>query len=273
MFGVVLCESSRADFGAFFLASFTYLDMCGHATIGLAVTLDAMGLIAADVRGRARFTLEVPAGIITVEARYEEGRIAAVTFDNVPAFVAAKHVATCKVGPDGQPITVDIAYGGNWYALVEARAAGVDLTPSGTGHAMSLGAQLKTALNARIAEGDIEGVHEPLDSILFWRTEQEAGVLVSRQLVVMESIKFDRSPCGTGTSARLAQMMGNGTLEPGQQILSRNVMGVDFVASARPIEDQPGRVQPTVAGTAHITGYHTFLLSTDDPLPDGFLCR
>lgn len=274
MVGAVLCDSTRADFGAFFLASFTYLDMCGHATIGLAVTLDAMGLVGPDPQGRARFTLEVPAGVVTVHMRYSGQRIVAVGFDNLPARLLARDITVA--GSDGRPLRADIADGGNRYGLVEAGAAGLRLAPDGTGAALSLGARIKQDLNRRIAAGLIPGVDAPLDSILFWQAEADPdGVAVSRHLVVIGPIKFDRSPCGTGTSARLAQMLARGWLQPGQTIRARNILDVDFTASAVPLpgsDDGGFAVQPQVWGTAHVTGQHVFVHAPDDPLPDGFLC-
>jgi proline racemase len=282
MVGVVPCESRRADFGAFFLASFTYLDMCGHATIGLAVTLDAMGLIAPDSDGHTRFTLEVPAGVVTVHVRYRHDRIVAVGFDNLPARLAVRDVplrgpgGQPEIGVDGGPLLADIAYGGNWYGLVHAGSAGLRLAPDGTAAALPLGARLKQGLNRRIAAGEFPGLSEPLDSILFWEADSDPdGTPVSRHLVVIGPIKFDRSPCGTGTSARLAQMLSRGWLAAGATVRARNVLGVDFTASAQPLGVEPSgvfSVQPQVWGTAHLTGHHTFVCTPDDPLPDGFLC-
>lgn len=272
MVGAVLTRSEIADFGAFFLGSYTYLEMCGHATIGLAVTLDHMGLTAPATNGESRFTLEVPAGVVTVSVRYEGEHIADVTFENVPAHVAARGV---KVETPAVHATVDIAYGGNWYGLVEARLAGVALDPSGVSKAMQTGSELKAKLNAAIASGHIPGVSHPVDSILFYETLEEAGQTVSRQLVVIERNKFDRSPCGTGTSARLAQLYSSGEIEAGEIIRARNILGVDFLASATPLASaaMDDAVQPRVLGLAHVTGQHCFVLAPDDPLPTGFLCR
>lgn len=275
MVGVVMTESTRADFGAFFLGSYKYLEMCGHATIGLAVTLDHMGLIGPSDVPHSSFTLEVPAGIITVHVRREQGLVAAVTFENVPAHVAACNVLVSAAGVN---VSADVVWGGNWYGLIAARAAGVELAPSGVSHAMAVGAALKAALNEGITEGRVPGVARPVDSILFYETEADDHGLVSRQLVVLESNKFDRSPCGTGSSARLAQMVARGELRLDQPIRTRNILGVDFTATARPVDGQPGAqkagaILPHIVGLAHITGEHRFVLAQGDPLADGFLCR
>lgn len=274
MVGVVLTESATADFGAFFLGSYKYLEMCGHATIGLAVTLDHLGLIAPGPDGRdARFSLEVPAGIIEVRLAYEGGRIESVDFDNVPAFVAASGV---EISYEGRSLAVDIAYGGNWYALVAAREAGIDLTPSGVSRAMTVGAALKAQVNVGIAASEIAGQSVPVDSVLFYETTREETGTVSQQLVVLESNKFDRSPCGTGTSARLAQLFAQGRISAGETIRSRNILGIEFQGSATPLSLGPegqARIVPSVRGLAHITGIHAFVLTEGDPIAAGFLCR
>lgn len=270
MVGVVMTESRVADFGAFFLGSYKYLEMCGHATIGLAVTLDHMGLIGPSDQASSTITLEVPAGIITVHVTRRNGAVASVTFENVPARVAATDVT---ISAGDLAVSADVVWGGNWYGLVPAAAAGIALEPSGVSHAMATGAALKARLNAMIAGGDVPGAVEPIDSILFYETQRDNDGLVSRQLVVLEANKFDRSPCGTGSSARLAQLVARGEIAMGQSIRTRNILDVDFIATPMAIEGRPDAIRPHIVGLAHITGEHRFVLAAGDPLPDGFLCR
>ncbi|KAA0969363.1 hypothetical protein FPY71_12465 [Aureimonas fodinaquatilis] len=269
MVGVVLTESSVADFGAFFLGSYKYLEMCGHASIGLAITLDHMGLIAPNAEGRASVTVEVPAGVITLEVRYDGSSPQSVTLRNVPAFVAGNGT----VADGGRQLAYDVVYGGNWYAIVRADDAEIDLVPSGVGNAMATGARLKALINADIAAGKVVGAKQPVDSLLFYRNENDADRLISRQLIVLESNKFDRSPCGTGTSARLAQLIARGEIAFGETIVSRNILDIDFEAVATRDPQAETTVLPSITGTAFITGHHSFLLQTSDPLDHGFLCR
>ncbi len=274
MVGAVLTESDIADFGAFFLGSYNYLPMCGHATIGLAATLDHLGLIQPNGNGRSVITLEVPAGVIEVGLCHDDGKLASVSFENVPAFVAARDVPV-SVLP--RAFHCDIAYGGNWYALVRADDADIDLSPAGVATALATGSRIKQDINARICAGEIPGAREAVHSVLFYETTRDEGVLASRQLVVLAPNKFDRSPCGTGTSARLAQLLETGEIEPGERIRARNILNMDFQALAHPLEAAaPGGARlyaPHIEGMAHITGEHTFILSADDPMPTGFLCR
>lgn len=271
MVGVVVTESATADFGAFYLGSYAYLEMCGHATIGLARTLDFQGLLERR-DDAASFRLEVPAGEVAVRLAYDGDAIAAIGFDNVPArMVAVGHPVR------GEHLTVlaDVAYGGNWYGLVDADAAGIELTPSGVSRAMAVGAALKAALNLDIERGLLGPAAEPVESILFHAARRGGGRLISRHLVVLAANKFDRSPCGTGTSARLAQLLHRGDIAAGEEIAAESVLGTRFKARAEPIAGAGPllTVQPTVTGLAHVTGQNSFLLEAGDPLPHGFLCR
>lgn len=271
MVGAVLTESTKADFGAFFMGSYNYLPMCGHATVGLAVTLDHLGLIQAKGRDVVSFDLEVPAGVISVDVHYQSGQISFVSFKNVPAFMVAADLVFADI-----PASFDLAYGGNWYALIEASSVGVDLTPQGVRHAMDIGSSIKAAINAHIEAGDIPQMADRIHSVLFHQGKRIDGQFINCQLVILAPNKFDRSPCGTGTSARLAQLIESGKINPAERIVSRNILDVDFIASATLISAAEGGsktlYEPVIEGLAHITGTHSFICSQDDPLADGFLC-
>lgn len=273
MVGAVLFESDIAEHGAFFMGSYNYLPMCGHATIGLAATLDYLGKLKPDGQGQASFTLEVPAGVITVHARYEGDRLVGVEFENVPAYLAARRVPFSLSGENHE---CDIAYGGNWYSLVKASEVGVSLKPDGVQNALSIGSSIKKDINTRIKNGAIDGAVEPVHSVLFYDTQSDAAGIISRQLVVLASNKFDRSPCGTGSSARLAQLLEDREIKPGERVTMRNILDIDFAASAvpgpSPSSSAPTLYQPRIEGMAHVTGTHFFILGDNDPLQDGFLC-
>jgi len=267
MVGVVMTKSHIADFGAFFLGSYKYLEMCGHASIGLAVTLDHLKLIAPDNNKKAMISIEVPAGMINLCVHYNGHELIKVSLDNVPAFVEGSGTLML----DGKKLSYDIAYGGNRYALFKASDVLVNLSPSQLGHAMDIGSRLKRAVNDDITSGRLIDVNKPVDSILFYCDEKENGRHISRQLVILEANKFDRSPCGTGTSARLAQMILHGDIKYGETILSRNIFGIDFEAVAIPYTDAPNQILPNFSGMAFITGHNSFILQNGDPFERGFL--
>ena len=193
MVGLVPAVSRTADFGAFFISSYIYLDMCGHATIGYAKTLAATGQLPPGTPG---FSLETPAGVVDVGLTWAaDDELAAVTLTNVPSYCAVRDVRLDLA--DGRSISADLAYGGVWYAIVDAAAAGLRLEPDGVSEALRLGAEIKARFKGRT---DLPAT-EP--SIMFIA---EDSPLEARHLVVLAGNKFDRSPCGTGTSARLAQL-------------------------------------------------------------------
>jgi proline racemase len=261
MVGAVLTESRAADFGAFFISSYAYLDMCGHATIGLAKTLGATGQIDLACRSPA-FTLETPAGIVTVEVAIEAGEIGDIAFRNVPAHV--EEAALAVEVPGVGEVAAAIAWGGCRYALVDAGAYGWPLTPDLTGQMCRRGAAIKAALNA--------GRAAPVDSVLLF---EKLGPACGRHLVVLESHKFDRSPCGTGTSARIAQLVAAGGLELGSEYEALSVLGTRFGCRVEEIAERDGRmtVVTRITGRGWLTAFSTLVVEVGDPLAAGFLCR
>jgi proline racemase len=258
MVGLVPAQSTTADFGAFFISSYIYLDMCGHAVIGYAKTLAATGNLAKPL---AHFTLETPAGIVTVHLAWSEaGELASVRLQNVAAHAGIEGLA---VNVEGIALNVDLAYGGIWYAIVDAGAIGLTLDPENLGPALRLGAAIKTAVTdkLRALPAALGGGATP--SVLFYT---EISRLRARHLVVLESNKFDRSPCGTGTSARVALLAHQGRLGEDETYVAENLHGMTFAARIA------GGI-PSIEGTAHITAYSTIVKETADPLAGGFLCR
>ncbi|MDH3659958.1 MAG: proline racemase family protein [Alphaproteobacteria bacterium] len=260
MVAAIVTESRDADIGAFFVSSYIYLDMCGHGTIGLAKTLVATGQI--DAERHPRFTLETPAGVVTVDLRMSDGELDAVSLLNVPAYVEHPCVTIEMAG--GQRIELAIAYGGCRYALVDAEWLGQNLDVDRTGTLCALGAAIKTAIR--------EQSGQEIDSVLFYQ-DLEPGR--SRHLVVLEDNKFDRSPCGTGSSARLAQLVAEGRLGEGESWIAEGVLGTSFHLEAAAVATEHGRqtVTARITGQAYITAFSTLVIEAGDPLAAGFLCR
>ncbi|MFK0692114.1 proline racemase family protein [Mesorhizobium sp. IMUNJ 23033] len=252
--------SREADQGLFFIFSYMYADMCGHATIGYIASLAATGALPAGFE-LTGMSIETPAGIIHVTGTFEAGQLTSVVLRNVPSYLASADVTV--EAEDLGTVTCDIAYGGITYALVDASQ--VDL-PFDINHASRwcrAGIAIKQALNAASS-------HPQVDSVLF-HNAIEGG---ARHLVILASNKFDRSPCGTGTSARLAQLHARGKLTTGAPYRAENILGVPFTAKvvevAQGKDGQPA-VIPEVRGMAHISAFSTLVLEVDDPLSAGFL--
>lgn len=255
----VPAPSRDADQGLFFISSYVYLDMCGHATIGYIASLAATGALPPGFEQNG-MSVETPAGIVHVTGTFEAGRLTSVVLRNVPSYLACADVAVEVEGLG--TVTCDIAYGGIMYALVHASQ--IDL-PFDIEHASRwcwAGMAIKEALNAASS-------HQ-VGSVLFHRAI-EGG---ARHLVILAGNKFDRSPCGTGTSARLAQLHARGELAIGAPYRAENILGVPFMAKVAEVaqgkDGQPGII-PEVRGMAHISAFSTLVLEADDPLSAGFL--
>ena len=262
MVGAISVPSRVADYGVFFISSYIYLDMCGHGTIGFAKTLAVTGQLHP---GTERFSLEAPAGLVDVALSWDEaGELSSVTLVNVPGHLGVRDLELTLA--DGRTVTADLAYGGMWYAIVDATKADLRLDPDNVGAALSAGASIKDAYE-RLATARPDLPQEP-PSVMFIA---EDGPTEARHLVVLAANKFDRSPCGTGTSARLAQLHARGRLKPGEPYTAKSILGTSFdavIASA-----SSDAIVPQISGMAHISAYSTIVCEQGDPLAKGFLCR
>ncbi|UPJ76786.1 proline racemase family protein (plasmid) [Bradyrhizobium sp. 187] len=259
MAAAVPVASREADQGLFFIFSYVYADMCGHATIGYIASLAATGALPQGFEQNG-MSIETPAGIVRVTGTFDAGQLTSVLLRNVPSFVLASDVVSEVEGLG--TVTCDIAYSGITYALVDADKLDLPFSIDHASRWCRVGLGIKEALNQ-------SGVPK-VDSVLFYQSITGGG----RHLVILAGNKFDRSPCGTGTSARLAQLHARGQLAVGAHYRAENILGVPFEAKiaelGRGHDGQPA-VIPEVRGMAHITGFSTLVLETDDPLPAGFL--
>jgi proline racemase len=251
--------SRQADQGLFFIFSYSYADMCGHATIGYIASLAATGALPSGFE-RNGMSIETPAGIVHVHGTFEAGRLTSVILRNVPSYVAASDV-TVDVESIGE-VTCDVAYSGITYALVDADRIDLPFELAQASRWCRTGMAIKEAINATGGR--------PVESVLFYRAI-EGG---ARHLVVLAGNKFDRSPCGTGTSARLAQLHARGKLAKGAPYRAENIIGVPFAARILDLGEGEGgqpAVIPEVRGMAHVSAISTLVLEADDPIPSGFL--
>ncbi|WP_407050079.1 proline racemase family protein [Methyloraptor flagellatus] len=236
--------------GIIFFNNVGFLGMCGHGTIGAAVTLGHMGRIGL---GTHRF--ETPVGIVSVTL---ESRTRA-SVENVPARVFRRGV-TVEVAGVG-PVTGDVAWGGNWFFLVDGAPAPLEL-----GFRRQLTAHAEAIRAALVREGVTGEGGAEIDHIeLFGPPATAEGD--SRNFVLCPGGEYDRSPCGTGTSAKLACLAAAGKLAPGALWVQESVVGSHFTARYR--LDADGAVIPTISGRAFVTAEATLLTDPDDPFPHG----
>jgi proline racemase len=254
---VVEPDDAGADLGAVFFHNAGYSTACGHGTIALARWAVDTGRVTEN-----ELVVDVPSGRLPVRLDGYGAR-----FRNVPAWVEAE-------GVEAAGLDVDVAYGGAFYACVRSP---LPVEPASLTRLIELGRQVKHDLEAErefAVPGmpDIEGIY----GVIFWQDEGAAGgALVQRNVAVFADGEVDRSPCGSGTSARLALLHARGELEPGRELVHRSVVGTEF--RARVVEDVEahGRtaVVTEIEGEAHLTGHHEFVLEPDDELGTGFLLR
>jgi proline racemase/trans-L-3-hydroxyproline dehydratase len=247
-------EDDGADLGVVFFHNAGYSTACGHGTIALVTWAIEHGLVAGpDV------VVDVPSGRLETVARVEEGRVVSVRFRNVPAFVHAR-------GLPAAGREVDVAFGGAFYASLEEQVEPAELP-----RLIELGRAVKADLEAtraivHPAEPELRDVY----GVIFWQQENTTP-LTQRNVTVFADGEVDRSPCGSGTSARLALLHDEGRLANGEPLRHLSVVGSEF--TGRVVEETPDGVVTEVEGSAHLTGRHEFVLEPDDELGEGFLLR
>ena len=247
--GALLCEpvDPTACAGVIFFNNSGYLGMCGHGTIGLVVSLAHLGRIQPGVH-----RIETPVG--TVQATLHDDR--SVSVRNVPAYRYRKAVSL-EV-PGHGTVTGDIAWGGNWFFLIAEhgqRIAGDNLETL-TAYTWAV----RQALQAQGIRGEDGG---EVDHIELFADDAQAD---SRNFVLCPGKAYDRSPCGTGTSAKLACLAADGKLQPGEIWCQASVIGSQFTASYEPDGE---RIIPTIRGRAHLSAEATLLIEDDDPFAWG----
>ena len=244
--GALLCAPVAADAaaGVIFFNNSGYLGMCGHGTIGLVVTLAHMGRIAP---GEHR--IETPVGTVTATL-HEDG---AVSVRNVPAY---RHLHRVQVAlGDGAVVSGDVAWGGNWFFLCSDHGQRVD-----SGHLAALTSYAGTVREALASQGITGAGDAEIDHVELFADDTVAD---SRSFVLCPGNAYDRSPCGTGTSAKIACLAADGKLQPGEVWRQASVIGSEFEASY--VHGEAGRVIPTIRGRAHMSAEATLLIEAGDP--------
>ena len=259
---VVEPDDEGADLGVVFFHNAGYSTACGHGTIALVTWALDEGLVRKR-EGENRVVVDVPSGRLECRAVVEGGRVVSVRFRNVPAFVWATGVrAAGRV--------VDVAFGGAFYASLEERVEPAELP-----RLIALGRELKRALEAgheivHPLEPELRDVY----GVIFWQHEED-DPLTQRNVTVFADGEVDRSPCGSGTSARLALLDASGQLARGAELRHLSIVGSEFrgrVVGEAEVAGAPA-VITEVEGSAYRTGAHVFELDAADPLKEGFLLR
>jgi trans-L-3-hydroxyproline dehydratase len=272
MYGAVVTPSQEADFDVFFLHNEGYSTMCGHAVIALTKLAAEMGL-GREHEGWREVTIGVPAGRITARAEMHDGLAVRSFFRNVPSFVLLRdqEIEVAGVGR----VRFDVAYGGAFYAFVDATQLELPLTPDQVQRHIDLGRRIKQAVvSSHRIEHPLEEDLSFLYGTIFTGPAIDADHH-SRNVCVFADGEIDRSATGSGVSARAALHHARGELGLGQSITIESIIGTTMTVAA--VEETmfgPHRaIIPEVSGTASYTGRHEFLIDPEDRLRTGFLVR
>ena len=256
------------DAAILFMETSGCLPMCGHGTIGMITFAIEHGLIRPRTPGR--LSVEVPAGVIGIEYTTAGDKVASVTIRNVPSYIAARGVRI-EV-PELGPLTVDVAYGGNFYAIIEPQNGYRGIDELGASRILALSPIVRSLVRAAL-----EPVH-PLDptirgvSHVMWTDRPKNAGADGRNAVFYGDRAIDRSPCGTGTSARLAHLAGTGRLRAGQPFVHESIIGSRFIGRVQGTVDLKGisAIIPSIEGAAFATGFNTLWIDPEHPFPTGF---
>ncbi|WP_026575364.1 proline racemase family protein [Bacillus sp. UNC438CL73TsuS30] len=271
MSGALLTDPCHpdADIGVIFIETGGYLPMCGHDTIGVCTALIESGMVEA-AEPVTYITLDTPAGLVKTEILVENGKAKQVTFRNIDSFL----YKSLKVEVEGfGEIDCDIAYGGNFYGILDARKLNLELTPSNASEIIEKAIRIRKTINQQN-----EIVHpvfpfiRGLTHIEFYTDPVHPDADLKNTVVVPPG-GIDRSPCGTGTSAKLAVLFNKGDLAVGEEFVHESIVGSLFKARILEKSEVQGypAVIPEITGSAWVMGFHTFLYNEEDELNEGFL--
>jgi proline racemase len=267
-------NDSGAHLGVLFWHKDGYSTACGHGTIALGVWAVQSGLVAADPDGETDVVVDVPSGRVTARVRNEDGVVRSVAFRNVPSYVLAPSL---PVATSRGATRVALAYGGAIYATVAASDFGLAVVSDDLADLIHVAREIKQQIDgAGLATHPEDARLSRLYGTIFYDDlGLSDGALHQRNVTVFADGEVDRSPCGSGTAARLAELIAVGQLDVGDELVHDSIIGTTFRARAVERCDVHGRpaIVPEVEGMAYRTGDHRFELDPEDPLGTGFVLR
>lgn len=274
MFGSVMTQpcDPDADFGIIFMDGGGYLNMCGHGSIGAMTVAVETGVVPME-EPVTKVVMEAPAGIIKGDVKVENGKVQSVSIFNVPAFLYKKdqEVELPGVGK----VKFDISFGGSFFAIVHASQLGLKIEPKNAAKLTDLAMELRDIINR-----DIEIQHPTLehiktvDLVEIW-DEPTNEKATYKNVVIFGQGQVDRSPCGTGTSAKLATLHARGELKEGEKFVYESILGTMFegeIVGTTKVGEYDA-VLPKITGSAYMTGFNNFLIDEDDPVKYGFILK
>ncbi len=275
MYGAILTEpvNKDADSGVIFFSPVGYDDMCGHGTIGVTTILIGTGMVPLE-EPSTKVTLETPAGLIKVKAEIVDGQVKDVSLVNVPAFLYQENISVNV--PGYGEVKGDVAFGGNWYFYVDAKDVGIRVRPENIDDLIKAGIAIKTEFNKSfdLVHPTNSNISKKLLGVSFIDSPIKNQNADQNNIVVEGELFFDRSPCGTGTSGRMAVLFAKNKLTLNKDFINESISGAIFrgrLIKETKVGKYPA-VIPEITGSAYITGFNHVVLEPDDPFGlDGFL--
>lgn len=256
------------DVGVLYIETSGCLPMCGHGTIGTVTIMIEENLISPKIPGF--LNLETPAGLVKVEYKMQEKRVSSVKLTNVASFLDQSGL---KVDcPELGELTVDVAYGGNFYAIVDPQDNFPGMEHFTADQLIAWSREIRMSMNALYRfvhpeDANINGL-----SHVMWTGATLSPESTARNAVFYGDKAIDRSPCGTGTSARMAQWHAKGKLNPGDRFVHESIIGSQFIGTIEGLTKVGDKtaIIPGIEGWARVTGYNTIFIDEDDPYAYGF---
>lgn len=274
MFGSILTQptTDKADIGIIFMDGGGYLNMCGHGSIGASTVAVETGIVKA-VEPVTKLTLEAPAGLIQASVKVENGSAKEVSITNVPAFLYKKDVEI-EV-PDIGKVVMDISFGGSFFAIVKAENLGIEIETKNAQKLIEIGMKVIKAVNEQV-----EIQHPTLSHIKTVDLCEIWGPAKSKDATYQNAVVFgqgqlDRSPCGTGTSAKMATLHARGELKVNEDFVYESIINTKFkgkILGLTKVGDYDA-VIPQITGSAYITGHNQFFIDPEDPVKYGFILK
>lgn len=274
MFGSIITEPTmeEADLGIIFMDGGGYLNMCGHGSIGACTVAVETGMVEVK-EPYTEIKLEAPAGLVRGKVKVENGKAKEVSVVNVPAFLYKRDV---KVElPEVGTVTFDISFGGSFFAIVKATELKVEIEPKNVNVITDKAMRLMKIINDTIEiQHPILPHIKTVDLVEVWGPAKTPGATY-QNVVIFGAGQADRSPCGTGTSAKMATLYAKGELKIGEPFVYESIIGTMF--KGRVLEEtKVGEYQaiiPEITGSAFITGFNHFVIDEEDPVKYGFLLK
>ncbi len=271
MFGSIITPpvTDESDFGIIFMDGGGYLNMCGHGSIGAITVAIETGMVEA-VEPFTYVKMDTPAGLIQAKASVKDGKVQEVSIVNVPAFHYMQDVIVPV--PSIGDVQMDISFGGSFFAIVDARKLGMKVHPDNASKLLDAGMKIRDAVNEHYEVRHPELSHiNTVDLVEFYDdpTHPDADY---KNVVVFGQGQVDRSPCGTGTSAKLATLYSKGQFERDDVFIYESILGTLF--KGRIVEEtmvgKEKAIIPEITGSAYITGFNHFIIDPEDPVKYGF---